>query len=235
MSKTCLIRQPAGLGDIFFLQKIAKHYLSKGYKILWPVISEFKYVKDYIKVEGITFVDENESFPYKNIYMRWDSTPTQISDSLLYLPIQNFDRNYPNKSVMYSKYNLLGMKYHDWVDFFEFERNLEKEEKLKNILNIKDSEYNLVNRQFGSPPNSQNCGHMGQYENSVEMTYIEGYSIFDWVGIILGAKHIYTAETSLLYILTKLGIENVTVYSKHNPPNYFHVSELFPKNWTYIL
>jgi hypothetical protein len=76
---------------------------------------------------------------------------------------------------------------------------------------------------------------MTDYENSIEMKYVEGYTIFDWIGIILGAKHIYTAETSLLYILKKLGLTNVTVYSKHNPPNYFHVSELFPKEWNYIL
>ena len=60
MSKICLIRQPAGIGDIFFLQKIAKHYLSLGYEILWPVISQFSYIKNYIKVDGITFVDEND-------------------------------------------------------------------------------------------------------------------------------------------------------------------------------
>jgi hypothetical protein len=235
MSKTCLIRQPAGLGDIFFLQKIAKHYISEGYDILWPVISEFEFVKDYIKVEGISFVNENDDFPFKNVYLQGGSNPIQIDDSLLYLPIQNFDRNYPNKSVMYSKYNTLGMDYHDWSNFFEFERNFQKENELIQLLNITNSEYNFVNRQFGSPPNSQNCIHMGNYENSIEMTYIDGFSIFDWIGIMLNAKHIYTAETSLLYLLTKLNLNNVTVYSKHNPPNYFHVSELFPKNWDYTL
>lgn len=235
MSKTCLIRQPAGIGDIFFLQKIAKHFISEGYEILWPVISEFEYIKDYIKVDGITFVNEQDSFPYKNIYMEGYSKPTIINDSLLYLPIQHFDRNYPGKSVMYSKYDLLGIDYHDWSNFFQFERNFKREEELIDLLGIKDTEYNFVNRQFGSPPNSQNCQHMGNYDNAVEMRYVEGFNIFDWIGVLLGAKHIYTAETSLLYILTKLNLENVTVYSKHNPPNYFHVSELFPKNWTYTL
>ena len=136
---------------------------------------------------------------------------------------------------MYSKYNLLGIDYHDWVTFFEFERNFKKEEELIDLLGIKNTDYNCVNRMFGSPPNSQNCQHMDNYDNSVEMRYIEGFNIFDWIGVLLGANHIYTVETSLLYILNKLNLENVTVYSKHNPPNYFHVSELFPKNWTYTL
>jgi hypothetical protein len=222
MSKICLIRQPAGLGDIFFLQKIAKHYLSQGYDILWPVIPEFIHVKDYIKVDGITFVNENDDFKYKDIYMTYRTTPIQVNENLLYLPIQNFDRNYPNKSVMYSKYNLLGIDYKDWLELID-------------LLNIRNTKYNFVNRQYGSPPNTQNCQHMGEYENAVEMRYIEGYTIFDWIGVILNAEHIYTAETSLLYILKKLYINNVTVYSKHNPPNYFHVSELFTKNWTFKL
>ena len=233
MSKICLIRQPAGIGDIFFLQKIAKYYISLGYDILWPVSSEFSNIKDYIKVNGITFVDENDSFPYKNIYMQGHSTPIQINESLLYLPIQNFDRNYRNESVMYSKYKLLGIDYHDWFNFFEFERNIKKEEDLINLLNIRNTKYNLINRQYGSPPHTQHCTYMGIYDNSVEMRYIEGYTIFDWIGVILKANHIYTVETSLLYILTKLNLNNITVYSKHNPPNYFHVLELFPKNWTY--
>jgi hypothetical protein len=235
MSKICLIRQPAGLGDIFFLQKIAKHYLSQGYDILWPVIPEFIHVKDYIKVDGITFVNENDDFKYKDIYMTYRTTPIQVNENLLYLPIQNFDRNYPNKSVMYSKYNLLGIDYKDWLEYFDFKRNLKKEEELIDLLNIRNTKYNFVNRQYGSPPNTQNCQHMGEYENAVEMRYIEGYTIFDWIGVILNAEHIYTAETSLLYILKKLYINNVTVYSKHNPPNYFHVSELFTKNWTFKL
>ena len=127
------------------------------------------------------------------------------------------------------------MDYHDWSNFFEFERNIKKEEELIDLLDIRGTEYNCVNRLFGSPPHSQSCQHMGEYENAVEMRYMEGYNLFDWVGVLLGAKHIYTAETSLLYILTKLNLENVTVFSKHNPPNYFHVSELFPKNWTFTL
>jgi hypothetical protein len=136
---------------------------------------------------------------------------------------------------MYSKYNLLGIDYKDWLEYFDFKRNLKKEEELIDLLNIRNTKYNFVNRQYGSPPNTQNCQHMGEYENAVEMRYIEGYTIFDWIGVILNAEHIYTAETSLLYILKKLYINNVTVYSKHNPPNYFHVSELFTKNWTFKL
>ena len=52
--KTCLIIQPAGLGDIFFCQKIATHYSKNlGFKVIWPVYEHFLYIKDYIKNDGI--------------------------------------------------------------------------------------------------------------------------------------------------------------------------------------
>jgi hypothetical protein len=46
MSKICLIRQPAGIGDIFFTQKIAKDLISKGYEVWWPVIQQFEFIKN---------------------------------------------------------------------------------------------------------------------------------------------------------------------------------------------
>jgi hypothetical protein len=234
MSKICLIRQPAGIGDIFFTQKIVNHLISQGYEVLWPVIEQFEFIKDYIKIDGLTFVNENTNFPHKNIYHEGYSKPTQISENLLYLPIQHFDRHYPNISVMHAKYEMLGMNYSDWLNYFSFERNLEREEKLINHYNVQDKEFVLVNRTFGSPPDSKPCPHMGQFENAIEMEYLGWDNLFDWIGLLLKAKHIYTVETSILYIITKLGLTNVTVYSRHNPPSFHQVEHMFDKNLNYI-
>ena len=103
MSKICLIRQPAGIGDIFFTQKIAKYYISEGYEVIWPVIPQFEFIKDYIKVKNLTFVNEREDFIHKNIYMEGYSKPTVINVNDIYLPIQHFDRHF-NGSVMHAKY-----------------------------------------------------------------------------------------------------------------------------------
>jgi hypothetical protein len=48
------------------------------------------------------------------------------------------------------------------------------------------------------------------------------------------AKEIHTVETSLVYILHKLGLQNITVYSRHNPPSFTQVEGFFNKNWNYI-
>ena len=35
--KPCIIKQPAGIGDVFFLQKIAHVYRDYGCEIIWPL------------------------------------------------------------------------------------------------------------------------------------------------------------------------------------------------------
>jgi hypothetical protein len=234
MSKICLIRQPAGIGDIFFTQKIAKSYISQGYTVVWPVISQFEFIKDYIKTDGLIFVNENADFPHRNIYREGYSQPMTI-DNLVYLPIQHFDRHYPNHSVMQAKYKMMNMDSSDWLNYFDFERNLEREQKLIDHYGVQDKEFVFVNRMYGSPPDSKPCVHMGQFENSIEMEYLGWDNLFDWIGLLLKAKHIYTVETSILYIISKLGLKNVTVYSRHNPPSFHQVEHIFDKDLTYIL
>jgi hypothetical protein len=233
MEKICLIRQPAGIGDIFFIQKIVKKYIQDGFHVIFPVIPHFQFISDYIKTDGLTFVNENDDFPHKNIYREGYSKPMVINVNDIYLPIQHFDRHY-NGPVMHAKYKLLDMDFDDWVDHFSFERNLEREQKLINYFGVNDKEFVFVNRMFGSPPDSKPCLHMGEYENSVEMTYLGWDNLFDWIGLLLKAKHIYTVETSILYIISKLGLKNVTVYSRHNPPSFHQVEHMFDKNLIYI-
>ena len=47
--KPCLIKQPAGIGDIFFCQKIARYMMHHGYDVIWPVLPSISWIKDYIK------------------------------------------------------------------------------------------------------------------------------------------------------------------------------------------
>ncbi len=56
--KVCIIKQPAGIGDIFFCQKIAQSVLADTdcVKVIWPVSSIYSYLKDYptdTKIIGI--------------------------------------------------------------------------------------------------------------------------------------------------------------------------------------
>ena len=46
MKKVCLINQPAGLGDIFFLQKFVDIKIKEGFDVVYPTIPSLIYVKE---------------------------------------------------------------------------------------------------------------------------------------------------------------------------------------------
>ena len=92
--KKCLIRQPAGLGDIVFLQKIAKKLVKKGYEVHWPVIQPYEYVQDYMPyynwhVLPYDHPDDDVNnhsidFPLKEYYN--PTLPVQCDNGDLFLP-----------------------------------------------------------------------------------------------------------------------------------------------------
>lgn len=238
MDRVCIIRQPAGLGDIIFTQKIAQTIIKENMAshIIWPVIKEYTYISDYIESEGITYINENEFFPYKKTYL---SNPKQIIDTkdLLYIPLQAADsiiRGYP---VMQAKYKLCGMGYNDWKDYFQFKRNKKRESFLENYLNIKEP-FTLVNNNFGSKDYAylKNNRGISIRGNCVCMKYLDFDNIFDWVGIIEKADDIHTVDTVWCYFMEKLGIKKATVYSRNHDPDFFkYVVGIFNPMWVYIL
>jgi hypothetical protein len=244
---TLLIRQPAGIGDIFFCQKIAKSFqlLTEYTEVIWPVVEQYSYLNDYM-LGDINFVNENEIFPYRDVYM---SGHIEIikRDDLFYLPLQTSDavvgscKCHGNRIAHgHMKYEFAGVDYHDWIDFFNFKRNQEREDQLIERLGLNMSErYNVVNCNFGTYPVTKRREDMvprNPYRN-IEMTFMEGTTLFDWVKVLLGAEQIHTVETSLCYILAKLGLkENVYIYSKFPGMNddFSYMRDSSPVEWNYI-
>ena len=66
--KPCLIKQPAGIGDVFFCQKIARIMMQHGYKVIWPLRPDIHWIQRYIK--DIWFPMTTDDFPMKDIYFR---------------------------------------------------------------------------------------------------------------------------------------------------------------------
>ena len=133
MDKICLLYQPSGLGDILFIQKICKYYYNSGYKIILPVVHEFKWLNNYIEnVEFISWEDkekkltwddrlpDNIHFPKKEFYHI--NQQNILTDDFIYI---NFFRP-PQGRTMSVKYDMLGLDYTDWADYLTFNRNKEK-------------------------------------------------------------------------------------------------------------
>lgn len=239
MRKICLIRQPAGLGDIFFCQKIAAKYLNDGYYVIWPIKTEFYYLQAYLS-PLITFIPESLSFPNKHLYFDMSIKEPICSEdkSFIFLPLHGC--NLTNSSVMISKYESVKMDHTTWKDYFNYTRNRKKEFELFEHLGLGNEEYNLVNPLYASPPNILKKEiKINNGLRNVYMDVIDGFTIFDWSRIIEKAKNIYTVETSFNYIIEKLHTTaeeygEMVMYSKWTPPDFHHIDGLFKKPWKYI-
>ena len=240
---TCLIRQPAGLGDIFFTQKIAKNMLDKKIcdQVIWPVISQYNYLNDYIGSGNISFIDETNDFPYKNIYTSSGNTILKTNE-YIYVPLQHADQHYANEKVMQVKYKFCGnISYDNWEDYFEIKRNYEREKYLIDYLGVNlDEPFILSNNNFGSK-NYKHLNNKREFDlpkgiKIINMEYLSFDNFFDWMPIFEKAKEIHTVDTAICYLLHKMKINNVTVYSRTKDPNFFsYVDDIFNKEWRYIL
>lgn len=202
--KTCLIKQPAGIGDVFYLQKFAKLIKSAGYEILWPLLDEILWISDYIS--GINFVSINSNFPGKHLYN--SSLHSYEDDDILYISPDGFQIS--GKRIMESKYMLISQSDHDWYDYFDFNRNLEKENDLYyNVLGLKDdSEYIFVNKYANTKCIKFNGLQDLKFDKPiVELKIIDGYTLFDWCKVLENAAEIHTVHTSINYVIEKLNIK----------------------------
>lgn len=223
-NKICLIRQPAGLGDIFFLQKVGHTYKSKGYDVVWPVIPQFTWISEYIK--DFEFPSIDDEFPYKELYK---SGRVFEDENVLFLPIQDADRMYPDK-IMACKYRLVGLDYSNWMEYFNFTRNEEKENRLYHeILGLEDGEeYCLVSRNYGSPPHSVKFNLNSNTKlKIVELDYHEGFTLLDWCKVIENATEMCIIDSSINFIIDKLKPEcKINMWSRR-PNNWSEIDYMF--------
>lgn len=234
--KICLIRQPAGLGDILFCQKIADKIKSKyNIKVLWPVIDNYISLNNELQTTT-EFCSINSDFAYKNLF----SNKTIIDNNdVLYIPLQDADQYYPGMCMMDAKYEFTGLKIDSWQDHVILNRNKEKEERLKQLYNISPGEeYVVVNKNYGCFPNFAVCRYLKDFKSRykvIELTPQEGFSLFNWSAILEGAKQIHTVDTSIMYIMEKLNLTSeLFCYSRYQPAYFGHVTHLFKAKWQYI-
>ena len=238
--KVCVIRQPCGIGDIFFCQKIAKKVIEKyNLDVIWPVIPQFNWISHYLQHDRISYVPASSEFIGKSLY---DSQKINIidRDDILYIPICYADRHSLDESVMYSKYKFTSLSCDDWSEYFEFKRDQERENVLfyEKLKLTDDTSYIVVNKKYGSPPGTVECPYINISSDIkiVEVDYIEGVTIIDWCKVLERASQIHTVETAFNFIIEKLSkCAGLNMYSKHSPPSYSHVRHLFRPDWTYHL
>ena len=117
MQKICLIKQPKGIGDIVYCQKIGYMLKEMGYKIIWPVREPYSWVKDYLK--DFEFPTVTEDFPFKEMYEKVigiNSFEDKETGTIV-LPLVNAVPKEPLK-IMMAKYDMINAGWENWAEYF---------------------------------------------------------------------------------------------------------------------
>jgi len=232
--KLCLIKQPAGIGDIFFCQKIAKAMMSQGYQIIWPLRPDIVWIRDYIT--DIYFPSVNDSFPGKDIFD--NAAGCVIEENGAFISTATADITHSDGKIMSSKYSMIGLDYDDWQDYFHFDRNLDKENELYyNVLGLTDdAEFIFINNLYNTDIKNSNLFSENNFDLPVvELKIIDGFTLFDWCKVLERAKKIHTINTSINYIIEVIDTlyDEYVIYA-HDERNKSEIDYLFKKPHTML-
>jgi len=227
--KLCLIKQPAGIGDIFFCQKIAKTMMSQGYQIIWPLRPDIVWIRDYIT--DIYFPSVNDSFPGKDIFD--NAAGYVIEENAAFISTATADITHSDGKIMSSKYSMIGLDYDDWQDYFHFDRNFDKENELYyNVLGLTDdAEFIFINNLYNTDIKNSNLFSKNNFDLPViELKILDGFTLFDWCKVLEKAKKIYTINTSINYIIEVIdtSYDEYVIYA-HDEKNKSEIDYLFKK------
>tara|TARA_Y100001938_G_C8060568_1_gene416966 strand:- start:443 stop:1174 length:732 start_codon:yes stop_codon:yes gene_type:complete len=231
LDKICLIHQPAGIGDVFFLQYVARKYMAMGYHVIWPLKDEILWIKDYIL--DIEFCSRQDEFPGKQYY---GQDVVILSPQFVYLGLDKphfWQNNYGVKDedtcmVMHSKYLMMQLDWTNWSEGFQFDRKIDKESDLYyNVLGLKDdSEYIFVNRYANTENRRNDQLTFPEFDLPViDLQILKGFSLFDWCKVIENAQEIHTVHTSMPYLIDRLNIKakKYYMYQGIHQPNVEHI------------
>ena len=229
--KPCIIKQPAGVGDVFFLQKVASIYRDKGHEVIWPLRDDIFWISEYIPGISWCKLSDWEAGQGGRLFEYGGFADT---DDFIYIDASTADRTFntdPTR-IMSSKYGLAGMDHTDWAKYFKFNRNKEREEQLYYmVLGLKrDSEYVYVNDITNTDLRKTSSMSEKSYDYPVvENKIYDGFTLFDWIKVWENAKEIHTQPTAMCFIMDVIDTDAKIFYHPKDERQYKDVIDIFSK------
>ena len=103
--------------------------------------------------------------------------------------------------------------YHRYEDFFVL-RNLQKEQDLIKILDL-PSDYAIVTNHGAHPRHHYKDVPISQFpilNPASRRDLIDKYTIFDWMGVIEGAREVYTIDTAWFHLMKQMKLDKPKFY-----------------------
>jgi len=227
--KKILIDQPGFIGDIIFVMAIAQKYTNEGHVVDFPVFKEHMENPSIGKYfPTINFISMDD-FPQ---YNKYHGVKVVEDDEYRSVPLRASASRRPNQH-MKEKYEFIGLDFNDWRNI-EIVRDYDAEKNLLKDLNIVDGmEFNLINenhmyffKKIEIPVNEK--------ENNIFMSKIDGYSVFDWIGVMESAKSIHTVGTSICFLMDVFESmpKEMHIYERIDKPHSTY-DFLLKKKYTY--
>ena len=225
--KPCIIKQPAGVGDVFFLQKIAHTYRQKGHEIIWPLRDDIVWIADYIPDITWCKLSEWSQGPYGKLF---DYAGFAETEEFIYIDASTADRTFntdPTR-IMSAKFGLAGLDHKDCAEYFKFNRNREKERELyHDVLGIKE-DYVYVNDITHTDLRKTSSLANQKYDYPViENRVIDGFTLFDWILVLENAKEIHTVPTAVCFIVDVIDTDAQVFYYPNSERQYKDVIDIF--------
>lgn len=233
MKQNVIINQFFGIGDVIFTVSLARQLAGEHGRIVWAVLPAFydQLKRAYPDIEWLdkskneTIIDYNSQHLYVTQYDGEDFyvIPLRFASNILGEPDDHF---------MKSKYPLLKLDHKSWKTYGSIQRDSEREESLVNLLNL-PKKFALCNLTYQSDFKAKFKRKIDTELPIVEMTTIQGFSMFDWLGVMERATEIHTVSTSLFYLLElfDFGDTPLHLYPRPTDPRFDHIKFLFTKNY----
>ncbi|MFA5234201.1 MAG: hypothetical protein WC390_07360 [Sulfurimonas sp.] len=205
-----------------------RRFFRDGFKIILPVLQQYMDLQTYFPY--INFIEKDK------LNINYEEQKLISDNGRIIIPMR-WSREY-FKGCLYdtmrNKYRMVGMELDEWRKL-TWLRHRYKEDKLKELLNIKNGDkYNLINCNFHTFDNCfKNISVKNEYRN-INMNFIDGYNLLDWAGIIEEATEIHTVNTSLFFLIEtlKLQAKELHLYSRNSEGRDFLQTEyLHSKNY----
>ena len=224
-----VINQPFGLGDFLFCIPIARDYIAKGYKVIWPVIPAYQNLNKHFP--EITFVNKEM---LKIDYERKDEyelngmkiIPLRFSYEII---------NVPFRDCMKSKYLMFKKDWRRWRESTWVRDTAKEDELFYDVLKLKDGEkFNLINATFRNDLSGWVPVQVSNDYRNIELKTLEGFTLLDWCKVVENATTIHTVSTSINYILELLPLKATDVHlyvRKPDERDFRNIDYLFTKKY----
>lgn len=228
--KKVYIYQPRYLGDIIFVMAIAQKYLYSGHAVIFPVEDSYIATASIQKnFPGIKFIPFSEFEKFECS----EQPGIHEDEEKIIVNLINTSNYVQHMGEKYIKLNL-PVQY--WRNV-KIERDAISEDKLLGILGVRENEkFNLINEFYSNRKTSNTIPILQNGYKNIYLEKIDGFNLFDWMGVIEKASTIHTVHTSIQYIIDTMAnvTEDLHIYPRveiYEPHAYYDY--LFAKKYTY--